>query len=125
MSPSSGHPAAVAVLLSLAFLALPFLPATNLFFYVGFVVAERVLYIPSVGFCLLVSFGSNMLYRRTNKKAVMQCAIGALLLTMSVRTVVRNRDWHNEETLYRSGIPVNPPKGESSDCFIKNLAEKF
>ena len=38
---------------SLSLMALPFLPASNLFFYVGFVVAERVLYIPSAGFCLL------------------------------------------------------------------------
>lgn len=116
---ASGDPSAPTLLLSLAFLAVPFLPATNLFFYVGFVVAERVLYIPSVGFCLLVSFGSNILYRRINKKAVMHCAIGILLLTMSVRTIARNNDWHNEETLYRSGIPVNPPKGK----FILN--DKF
>jgi hypothetical protein len=26
----------------------------NQFFYVGFVVAERVLYIPSIGYCLVV-----------------------------------------------------------------------
>jgi hypothetical protein len=31
-----------------------FLPASNLFFTVGFVVAERVLYLPSLGFCLIV-----------------------------------------------------------------------
>ena len=36
---------------------LPFLPASNLFFPVGFVVAERILYIPSMGYCLLVSLG--------------------------------------------------------------------
>ena len=41
------------VALCLSLMALPFLPASNLFFYVGFVVAERVLYIPSAGFCLL------------------------------------------------------------------------
>jgi hypothetical protein len=31
-------------------LTLPFLPASNLLFPVGFVVAERVLYLPSMGF---------------------------------------------------------------------------
>ncbi len=41
------------VVLSLSVMILSFIPATNLFFYVGFVVAERVLYIPSIGFCLL------------------------------------------------------------------------
>lgn len=35
----------------------PFLPATNLFIRVGFVIAERVLYLPSAGYCLLVAVG--------------------------------------------------------------------
>ena len=38
-------------------MVLPFLPASNLFFPVGFVVAERVLYIPSMGFCIMVAYG--------------------------------------------------------------------
>ncbi|GIY79585.1 protein O-mannosyl-transferase TMTC2 [Caerostris extrusa] len=33
-----------------------------------------------------------------------------LLIAMSVRTIRRNNDWLNEENLYRSGIPINPPK---------------
>nr|XP_045585958.1 protein O-mannosyl-transferase TMTC1-like [Procambarus clarkii] len=37
------------VLLGLALLVLPFLPATNLLFSVGFVVAERILYLPRAG----------------------------------------------------------------------------
>jgi hypothetical protein len=99
------------VLLSLAFIALPFLPATNLFFYVGFVVAERVLYIPSVGYCLLIGLGCHVIHSRTSKSLVLVCA-SLLLATFSVRTVQRNRDWMDEESLYRSGIPVNPPKCE-------------
>ncbi|XP_027451121.1 protein O-mannosyl-transferase TMTC2-like [Zalophus californianus] len=34
------------VLVGLLFLVFPFIPASNLFFRVGFVVAERVLYMP-------------------------------------------------------------------------------
>ncbi|CAG0892594.1 unnamed protein product [Cyprideis torosa] len=40
-------------LMSLAFFIVPFLPATNIFFPVGFVIAERVLYIPRRGVCWL------------------------------------------------------------------------
>ncbi|GFG31598.1 hypothetical protein Cfor_11746, partial [Coptotermes formosanus] len=97
------------LLLSLAFIAVPFLPATNLFFYVGFVVAERVLYIPSVGYCLLVGLGCHVVYSRTSKNLVVVC-FALLLATFSVRTVQRNRDWMDEESLYRAGIPINPPK---------------
>lgn len=109
------------VTLALALLILPFIPATNLFFYVGFVVAERVLYIPSMGFCLLVALGVDHIYRRqdsTFRKRLVLVATGLLLLVMSARTVVRNRDWLNEENLYRSGIPVNPPKGNAHFNFI-------
>ena len=34
---------------------LTFLPASNLLFRVGFVVAERVLYLPSAGFIIIVT----------------------------------------------------------------------
>ncbi|KAK4322903.1 hypothetical protein Pmani_006377 [Petrolisthes manimaculis] len=51
------------VVLALALLVIPFLPSSNLPAYVGFVVAERVLYIPSMGFCLLVALGSQALWR--------------------------------------------------------------
>uniref|UniRef100_A0A182Q9H0 DUF1736 domain-containing protein n=1 Tax=Anopheles farauti TaxID=69004 RepID=A0A182Q9H0_9DIPT len=52
---------AAALLMCVALLALPFLPASNLLFYVGFVVAERILYLPSVGYCLLIGLGVSAL----------------------------------------------------------------
>ena len=56
--------------MSLAMLIVPFLPASNLFFRVGFVVAERILYLPSVGFCMLVTLGAVLVssYWRNYKK---------------------------------------------------------
>lgn len=52
--------------LGLCITILPFLPASNLFFTVGFVLAERVLYIPSIGFCILVAMGLTTVGRRRN-----------------------------------------------------------
>ena len=49
-------------LFALALLVLPFLPASNLLFPVGFVIAERVLYLPSMGMCLLVALGVNKVW---------------------------------------------------------------
>lgn len=101
------------VVFSLGLLAVPFLPAINLFFYVGFVVAERVLYIPSMGFCLLVAVGMRALYIRLRRKSSRTLILGcsaALVLLFGIKTVMRNRDWQNEEMLYKSGISVNPAK---------------
>ena len=43
--------------LGLVMVLLPFIPASNLIVRVGFVIAERVLYGPSVGFCFMVATG--------------------------------------------------------------------
>lgn len=107
-----------AILLSIALLAFPFLPAANLFFYVGFVVAERILYLPSVGYCLLIGLGVGKLIdsnhgplsKRRKRYAIMLC-VSIVLVAYSVKTIARNVDWHNEESLYRSAIQINPPKG--------------
>jgi hypothetical protein len=56
---------------SLAFMVLPFLPASNLFFPVGFVVAERVLYIPSMGFCMLIGYGWGLVAQK--RYAIYKC----------------------------------------------------
>jgi hypothetical protein len=109
----------IVVSVSVAMMVIPFIPASNLVAYVGFVVAERVLYIPSLGFCLLVGHGFVKLVerfgndKRSRKNVALLLAIPLILvlITLGGRTVVRNRDWTSEESLYRSGIPVNPPKG--------------
>uniref|UniRef100_A0A1I8NT25 dolichyl-phosphate-mannose--protein mannosyltransferase n=1 Tax=Stomoxys calcitrans TaxID=35570 RepID=A0A1I8NT25_STOCA len=104
------------LLMALTFLTLPFLPATNLFFYVGFVVAERLLYLPSVGFCLLVGFGVSKLLERAHslrskkKRQIILASLSILLLVLSARTMRRNLDWRDEESLYRSAVQINPPK---------------
>lgn len=54
--------------LGLGFLIIPFLPASNLFFRVGFVVAERVTYLPSIGYCILITYGFCLLCKQANKK---------------------------------------------------------
>ncbi|XP_057663006.1 protein O-mannosyl-transferase TMTC2-like [Diorhabda carinulata] len=105
------HNSNAAIVLSFAFLALPFLPATNMLFYVGFVVAERVLYLPSAGLCLLLGLASGTLWDSYKRhRPVLVCGLVLVLVAFSAKTVIRNKDWYNEEALYRSAIPINPPK---------------
>lgn len=46
--------------MALALIIVPFLPASGIV-KLGFVIAERVLYIPSIGFCVLVVLGLDKL----------------------------------------------------------------
>jgi hypothetical protein len=97
-----------------ALLLVPFLPSSNVFFFVGTTVAERLLYLPSIGFCGLAAFAIVWLavpaqadaqptgsdYDPT--EAVLSCprrSAFMILVTLCVvaalgaRTVIRNEDW--------------------------------
>ncbi|ELU04913.1 hypothetical protein CAPTEDRAFT_82789, partial [Capitella teleta] len=97
------------LLLSLGVLVLPFIPASGLLFTVGFVLAERVLYIPrhaQPGFCAL--FGCAL--SRVNIVSSKQKLVFLITLCslFGVKTVLRNRAWQNRDSLIRSGLHVLP-----------------
>ncbi|XP_076324037.1 protein O-mannosyl-transferase Tmtc3-like isoform X3 [Tachypleus tridentatus] len=95
------------VTMGLAFTVLPFLPASNLFFPVGFVVAERVLYTPSMGLCLLVAYGWHLLMERIRWKPVVWTMLTVLIISHSLKTIVRNCDWKTEYSIFMAGLKVN------------------
>ncbi|XP_049522366.1 protein O-mannosyl-transferase Tmtc3 isoform X3 [Dermacentor silvarum] len=99
------------IFLSLSLLVFPFLPASNLFFPVGFVVAERVLYMPSMGFCLLVAHGWHTLIKNYADsrltKNFLWFGLLLLLTTHSLKTFVRNFEWESEYSIFMAGLKVN------------------
>ncbi|NXP36136.1 TMTC1 protein, partial [Leiothrix lutea] len=97
------------VLVGLLFLVFPFIPASNLFFRVGFVVAERVLYMPSMGYCILFVHGLKKLSTWLNKWRISVPTLFALLLLLfSWKTVKQNEIWLSRESLFSSGVKTLP-----------------
>ncbi|XP_069085717.1 protein O-mannosyl-transferase TMTC3 isoform X3 [Pleurodeles waltl] len=106
---SVGYPgdSSKTVLMALSLIALPFIPASNLFFPVGFVVAERVLYVPSMGFCILVAHGWRKLSSNSRIRKFSWVCLTLVLFTHSIKTMFRNWDWESEYTLFMSALKVN------------------
>lgn len=96
----------IPLILAVSLMVFPFLPASNLFFPVGFVIAERVLYIPSMGFCLLVALGAWRLHSQYPN--AVKVGIVFLLFVHSIKTIVRNRDWRTSKSLYESSVVTFP-----------------
>uniref|UniRef100_A0A0B6ZUP8 dolichyl-phosphate-mannose--protein mannosyltransferase n=1 Tax=Arion vulgaris TaxID=1028688 RepID=A0A0B6ZUP8_9EUPU len=97
-----------AVVMSLSLMVLPFVPASNLFFPVGFVVAERILYAPSFGFCMLVAVGFQVLSDSAgSRKPLLTGLLACLVATHGCKTYMRNFDWESEYTIFRAGLRVN------------------
>jgi protein O-mannosyl-transferase len=92
-------PAALPLLLYL----LPMLIVANLFFSVGTFMAERFLFMPSLGFCWLLALASQRL--RTPQLAPV---LGMVLLVGSVLTVKRNMEWRDSFTLYIADVAKSP-----------------
>ncbi|XP_038072090.1 protein O-mannosyl-transferase TMTC1-like [Patiria miniata] len=98
------------LVLGLSFLAIPFLPASNLFIRVGFVVAERILYIPSMGYCILCAHALSKLGGLSSKhgKTIMMIIVAVITLLYIGKTVTRNQVWKSRESLFRSGLETLP-----------------
>ncbi|TRY63668.1 hypothetical protein TCAL_08698 [Tigriopus californicus] len=100
----------------LALTVIPFLPASNLLFPVGFVVAERVLYLPSMGFSLLVAIGWHKCHKRLStlrdsngrKIFTLLWRLGLVfcLVSHAAKVWLRNLDWKDEYALFSSGLKV-------------------
>lgn len=94
----------------LGLMVIPFLPASGVI-KVGFVIAERVLYVPSIGFCFLVAQALSYVYNsnlkpwllHTYKWALMLCFVCLLL-----RTRERASQWLSEDSLFTSALKVCP-----------------
>ena len=95
--------------LAFALLLLPFLPSTGAFVRVGFVVAERVLYMPSAGWCMIVALGFQKLScLKPQLSSVVKSGAALTLLVHIAKTVSRNEEWNTDLQLYESGVRANP-----------------
>jgi tetratricopeptide (TPR) repeat protein len=61
---------------------------------------------PSMGFCLLVAYGFQLLSEKFSKK-LMWAFVCLLLLSHSIKTYNRNNEWESEYSIFMSGLRVN------------------
>ncbi|KAI1899605.1 hypothetical protein AGOR_G00063510 [Albula goreensis] len=109
----------------LVLLVIPFLPASNLFFRVGFVIAERVLYLSTAGYCLILTYGVGLSYClwRKHKKLLHTALLGLLCLNVA-RSAFRSQQWRSEQSLFTSALSVCPLNAKVHYNVGKNLADR-
>eukprot|EP00051_Salpingoeca_urceolata_P005947 m.79074 g.79074 ORF g.79074 m.79074 type:complete len:911 (+) comp14612_c0_seq1:120-2852(+) len=116
---------------AIAFLVGPFLPACGLFMEVGFTVAERVLYLPSVGFCLLLVIAWDRWLGQTEALSISNKLFAviafACVLGYGTRTMLRNEDWRDELSIYSAGVqaaPLNAKLHHNAAYYLPDDAKK-
>ncbi len=96
-----------AVGFALLWLAVSALPISNLVVFIGTLLGERLLYLPSAGLCLL----AGALYERASAarhKAPAGLAALSIVGVLTGRSAWRIREWRDDFTLYRSAARVSP-----------------
>ncbi len=72
------------------------------------IMAEHYLYLPSIGFALLVALGCEQLIVSARTRHYAIAGFGAILVLYSARTVVRNLDWRDDVTLWEKTVETAP-----------------
>ncbi len=90
---------------AIAWIAITYLPVSNIVPLTPYFVAERYLYLPSFGICLLAAIALDRLGVR---RALVLAGAAAFLLAGAIRSRVRVRDWQDSVTLWTAALRVVP-----------------
>lgn len=90
-------------------MALPALPISNLWFPIGTVMAERLMYVPIIGFCIFC----GLFFSRLRWPLGSYVAVGLLFTVLGFKTIQRNADWQNDYTLFVSAVEAMPQSAKA------------
>jgi Flp pilus assembly protein TadD len=99
-----------AVAFSLLLFALPLLPVSNLLFPIGTILAERLLYLPSAGACLLtgIAVAPWIEERGPAPRRLALAGIAILAALLALRGLGRFRDWQDDRSIFAAAIRLYP-----------------
>jgi tetratricopeptide (TPR) repeat protein len=92
---------------ALLFTACAMALTANLLIFIGTLQAERLLYLPSVGACLLAGWAVESRRARFASRTGLAVALAAVVAA-GARTWVRLPEWRDDFTLYQSAARVSP-----------------
>ena len=90
-------------------------------FRLNWIVAERYLYLPSLGVFTLVALGLDRLIQNKRYKHLVLGFLALAIILLSLRTIIRNIDWKNEDNLWIATGKTSP----SSPNTHNNLGDVY
>lgn len=113
------------VAVGLIWVGLALSPVANLLFPTEILVAERTLFLPSVGFVLLLAGVAVEAEKATRGRGRMAlAAVGAtLVLTGGVRSAIRQPEWRDSLTLHASNVRDAPANYRARTLYARVLLQ--
>jgi len=98
-------------------------PTSNLIILIGTIMAERFLYLPSIGFVVCIVLGVYEVSRRVKLPIVAPVFLGMLIAALGARTLVRNGDWSTPLAMDASGVRISPDSFKTHDALGSDIFE--
>jgi tetratricopeptide (TPR) repeat protein len=97
----------VQVWMAIAMTVAPLLPVLNLkVFHYDYIIQDRYLYLPSIGFCYLVAI---LIFKLAPKRRSLAVAVSVvILLAFGASTILQNRIWHDSVALWTRAVYYAP-----------------
>ena len=116
--------------LSILLYFLPLSLTINLLFNIGAPMADRFLFIPSLGFSLALAYGLSRLLKTESmadmfKKPALLGITAILTLAYCYKTIGRNPDWFNNDTLFAADIKASPNSAKMNYYYANSVFKKF
>jgi len=92
----------------LLWLAVNFIPISNIVPIPSAPMAERYLYLPAIGLWLIAADQAYVLYERFAFKRTMLVAGATIMICLAVITIARNGDWRDDLAFYTHMVKTNP-----------------
>ncbi len=109
-----------------AWLAISLFPVSNVLMPTGVLLAERTLFLPSIGLVLVIGAAAlwvrdRMAQAHAVRPSVLAAAAGALIVVGAVRSATRERDWHDDLTLFAAGAAAAPRNAATHYLYGRSL----
>ena len=84
------------------------LPASNLLFPIGTIMAERLLYLPLAGWLACLALAIDSVADRFHQVRLAPVLLGLIAIGFAARTWVRNLDWKDDFTMATASVQTSP-----------------
>ena len=80
---------------------------------ISWIVAERYVYLGAIGIFVVIAMGIKKIGDRLGNPFISYAILLPLLLALTVRTIARNADWKNQDTLWLAAAKTSPSSSQN------------
>lgn len=115
--------------LPLIIILLPLALVSNLFFPTGTFMNERFLFVPVIGYGMILAWLLTGINRRRHFARALVVISGLLFVLYSLKTISRNWVWHDDFTLFTTDVAVSSQSAKANTTaggawYERSIAEK-